>query len=175
MRGVVSCNARLVRLGAMALLGAATACSGEGAGDQRAADTAQASAVTSPAATDSLGEASMQPGMTATLPQGKTDALGTFRLAGNEPFWGVTIAADGITYSSPEYLDGIHFGSAAPERDGEKVRWVAITAAPNAHTLDVTIEEERCQDSMSDKSWTHQARVIFDGKRLEGCGERTSK
>lgn len=172
-----SCNAILARrIGAMAVLVATIACGGgERSGEQATNDSAAVSAVAPSTATDSLGTVGMQPGMTAALPQGAADALGAFRLAGNEPFWSVKIAADGLTYSSPQYLDGIHFKGAAPERDGEKLRWVAITAAPDAHTLDVTIEEERCQDSMADKTWTHVARVIFDGTRLEGCAERTSK
>jgi uncharacterized membrane protein len=138
-----------------------------------------APAVASPAAsaapTDSLAPMAMQPGMTSALPQSPANALGAFRLAGNEPFWAVRVTADGLTYSSTDYEKGIHFAGVAPERDGDKLRWVAITPSPDAHTLDVTVEEERCQDSMADKTWSHTAHVIFDGTRLEGCAERLSK
>ncbi len=151
------------------------ACGGERPGGQATADSASASAPTSTSPTDSLAPMSMQPGMTSALPTSRSDALGAFRLAGNEPFWSVRIAADGITYSAPGYEKGIHFTAAAPERAEEKLRWVAITAPPDAHTLDVTIEEEKCQDSMADKTWTHVAHVIFDGTKLEGCGERLNK
>ncbi len=164
-----------IELGLLLVAFALGACRGEKPGERVEGDSASASAPASTAATDSLVPMTMQPGMTSALPQSRSDASGSFRLAGNEPFWSVKIAADGITYSSPDYQKGIHFTAAAPEQVEEKLRWVAITAPPDAHTLDVTIEEEKCQDSMADKTWTHVAHVIFDGTKLEGCGERLSK
>jgi uncharacterized membrane protein len=122
--------------------------------------------------TDSLGEFPALPGETAALPQGAADASGEFRLAGNEPFWAIRVTAAGLTYTTPDYQQGINFPAVAPERSGTTLRWVAITAPPEAHTLDVTLEERPCQDTMADKTWTHTARVIFDGTRLTGCGER---
>jgi uncharacterized membrane protein len=122
--------------------------------------------------TDSLGALPALPGETSALPQGAADASGEFRLAGNEPFWAIRVTAAGLTYTTPDYQQGINFPAVAPERSGTTLRWVAITAPPEAHTLDVTLEERPCQDTMADKTWTHTARVIFDGTRLTGCGER---
>lgn len=165
-----------IELGLLLAACALGACGGAGEGGGAAKDSASTGAATATAApTDSLAPMPMQPGMTSALPKTPPDAFGAFRLAGNEPFWSVRIAADGLTYSAPDYEKGIHFTAAAPERVEGKLRWVAITAPPDAHTLDVTIEEERCQDSMADKTWTHVAHVIFDGTKLEGCGERLSK
>ena len=121
---------------------------------------------------DSLALAPVGPGETSRLPQSPPDALGAFRLAGNEPFWGVRIDAAGLTYTTPDYPRGIRFPSSAPDKQGTTLRWVAITAPPDAHTLEVTLEARACQDTMADKSWTHTARVIFDGTALTGCGER---
>ncbi len=115
------------------------------------------------------------PGETSALPRSKPDAAGRFRLSGNEPFWGVRIDASGLTYSSPDYQQGIAFPSSAPQQAGSALRWVALTPPPEAHTLEVTLEEKRCQDTMADKSWTHTATVVFDGTTLTGCGERVTK
>lgn len=151
------------------------ACRGDTRDVGTAGDSASPAAVSTTTPTDSLQPMPMQPGMTSALPRSPANAFGAFRLAGNEPFWAVRITADGLTYSAPEYETGIHFASVAPEQDGDKLRWVAITSAPDAHTLDVTIEEKRCQDSMADKTWSHTAHVIFDGTKLDGCAERLSR
>lgn len=145
-----------------------------GAGEQRAGDSGDSS-VPAPAMVDSTTAAgSPTPGETATLPQSKANAAGSFRLAGNEPFWSVRIGASGLTYLTPDYQQGIAFPSTAPQATGTTLRWVAITPPPEAHTLEVTLEEKRCQDTMADKTWTHTATVSFDGTRLSGCGERVT-
>lgn len=144
-----------------------------GGGEQPAQDSVAAPAVVGPM--DSLAAIPHLSGETSLLPQGAPDALGEFRLAGHEPFWSVRVAATGLTYTTPDYQPGIAFPSVAPEVSGKTLRWVAITAAPESHTLDVTLEEMPCEDSMVEKMWTHSAKVIFDGTRLTGCGERIGR
>ncbi len=114
-------------------------------------------------------------GETNTLPKSSPSAAGEYRLAGNEPFWSVRITAKGLTYTTPDYQKGILFPATAPEASGTTLRWVALTPPPEAHTLEVTLEDAKCQDSMADKTWTHRATVTFDGTRLSGCGERLTK
>lgn len=147
----------------------ASACGGE----PRApvADTASAPIPVAAAATDSAPGAATA-GETSTLPQGTPDRAGEFKLSGNEPFWNVRISKAGLRFTTPDYKDGILFPSTPPDIAGATLRWVALTAAPNAHTLEVTLEEKRCQDSMADKVWTHTAAVVFDGATRMGCGER---
>jgi uncharacterized membrane protein len=152
---------------AVALLLAAACGGGD---DTPTPDSLALPAVTAP--TDSLAALPALPGETSTLPRGAANASGEFRLAGNEPFWAIRVNAAGLTYTTPDYQQGIAFPAVAPEVSGTTLRWVAITAPPEAHTLDVTLEERPCQDTMADKTWTHTARVIFDGTRLTGCGER---
>lgn len=143
-----------------------------GAGERGAGDSASA-IVPAPAIVDSATAAGTPTsGETSALPQSRPDAAGSFKLAGNEPFWSVRIGASGLTYTTPDYLDGIAFPSTAPEASGTTLRWVALTPPPEAHTLEVTLEETKCQDTMADKTWSHTATVIFDGTRLSGCGER---
>ncbi|MEP7381450.1 MAG: hypothetical protein ABI910_07165 [Gemmatimonadota bacterium] len=168
-------TAGAIRVALTLLLAVATGCGGDASRTGADGDSATASAVSTVVPGDSLMPIPKQPGMTSTLPRSPADALGAFRLAGNEPFWSVRIAAEGLTYTTPDYQPGIRFPGVAPEQHGTALRWVTITSPPEAHTIDVTLEEESCHDSMSDKTWTHTARVIFDGSTLEGCGERVSK
>lgn len=114
-------------------------------------------------------------GETSALPRSSPGEAGHFRLAGNEPFWSVRIGASGLTYTTPDYPKGIAFPSTAPEASGNRLRWVAITPPPEAHTLEVMLEERRCQDTMADKVWSHTATVTFDGTVLSGCGERVGR
>lgn len=145
-----------------------------GAGEHGAGDSGTSS-VPTPAIVDSATAAGTPTtGETSTLPQSSPASAGSFRLAGNEPFWSVRIGASGLTYLTPDYQQGIAFPSTAPQATGATLRWVAITPPPEAHTLEVTLEEKRCQDTMADKTWTHTATVTFDGTRLSGCGERVT-
>ncbi len=166
--GVVREARGLVRCVVVLTLTAGAACGGDRA---PVADTASAAPPVAAAATDSATGVPTA-GETSTLPQGTPDRAGEFRLSGNEPFWNVRVSKAGLRYTTPDYKDGILFPSTPPDMAGATLRWVALTAAPNAHTLEVTLEEKRCQDSMADKVWTHTATVVFDGATRMGCGER---
>jgi len=145
-----------------------------GGGERPSGDSAGSVAPAPAAAIDSTVGPSI-PGETGTLPTSSPSQAGEFRLTGNEPFWGVRISAKGLTYTTPDYKDGILFPSTAPQATGKTLRWIALTSAPNAHTLEVTLVEEKCQDTTADKSWTHRATVVFDGSQVTGCGERLGK
>lgn len=135
--------------------------------------SADSSAATAAPAAGAATQAAGAPvaGETSTLPQGKADAEGAFRLQGNEPFWGVIVRGDALIYTTPEYPNGLRFPATAPQREGSALRWVAVTPAPEAHTLEVSLEEKACQDSMADRQWTHTASIVFDGGKRTGCGE----
>lgn len=97
--------------------------------------------------------------------------VGEFRAVGNEPFWAVQVNASGITLKTPEQQGGIVFPVPLPRIEGKKFHWASSTPAPNAHTIDITIVEGECSDTMSDKKWTHTASVVIDGRLLTGCAE----
>lgn len=162
------------RAGALVLWLASVGLSACGGGERPSGDSAGSLAPAPAAASDSTVGPST-PGETETLPTSSPAQAGEFRLAGNEPFWGVRITARGLTYTTPDYKDGILFPSTAPQAAGATLRWIALTPAPNAHTLEVTLVEEKCQDTMADKTWTHRATVVFDGSQVTGCGERLGK
>ena len=107
------------------------------------------------------------------------DAVATFRRAswlafGNEPFWSVRLAPDGITLTRPE----------DPARPGEgtlSFPWVAPRAAPDgrafvtssgSRSLTVTLADEPCTDTMSGARTALTAVVELDAKRLAGCAKR---
>ena len=153
----------------IALLGV-IACAGDRV--PRRVDSSAAS-VSSPPPAESSTHAT-RPGRATTLPHASPAAFGEYRLAGNEPLWSVRVSATGLTYTTPDYAGGIEFRSAAPQVVGTTLRWVAITPAPDAHTIEVIVDASPCQDSMADKRWTHTATVVFDGTRHSGCAERTN-
>lgn len=149
------------------------ACGGEELPNADSAIAAEQAPAPAVAADSTMGAPTA--GETNTLPKSSPSAAGEYRLAGNEPFWSVRITAKGLTYTTPDYQKGILFPATAPEASGTTLRWVALTPPPEAHTLEVTLEDAKCQDSMADKTWTHRATVTFDGTRLSGCGERLTK
>ena len=100
-----------------------------------------------------------------------SDRVGEFRAAGNEPFWSLVINSQATTIKTPQDLTGLAFAPSLPMVSGVSYHWKAQTAQPNQHTIDVVIAEKSCQDTMSDKKWTHTATVIYDGKTLTGCAE----
>jgi uncharacterized membrane protein len=83
---------------------------------------------------------------------------------GNEPFWACARRA-GLTYTTPDYPRGIRFPSSAPDKQGTTLRWVAITA-PDAHTLEVTLEARPARHHGRQVMDAHRARGSTDGPRL---------
>jgi uncharacterized membrane protein len=152
----------------------ALAVSGACGGDANppASDSSDATATPAPNAAATTAPGAPVAGETSTLPQGPADAEGAFRLQGNEPFWGVVVRRDTLVYTTPDYPNGIRFPATAPQRDGHVLRWVAVTQAPEAHTLEVSLEEKACRDTMADMGWTHTATITFDGARRTGCGQK---
>lgn len=101
-------------------------------------------------------------------------AIGFWRLAGNEPFWGVSADTGGITFRTPENPEGIRFPIAVPVLYGDTLRFDSVTPDAPGHEIEVVLVRKRCADSMSDKEWEYEARVTVDRKTYEGCGEKGS-
>ncbi len=101
-----------------------------------------------------------------------SERQGEFRAAGNEPFWNLVVTPQAMTIKTPQDSLGVDFVPDLPMVSGSTFHWKAETAVPYRHTIDVTIQEHGCQDTMADKKWTHTAIVILDGNTLSGCAER---
>lgn len=88
-----------------------------------------------------------------------------YRLIGTEPFWGGTVTASEIVYTTPE------------NQQGERI---AVTAAYGPHSetysgwLDgqpfmLTLTAGPCSDGMSDNVHAYRAALLVRGEQRQGC------
>jgi len=94
-----------------------------------------------------------------------------FRAFGNEPFWNVTVSADGIVYGRMGE-DDITFPYQAPRyrADNSATRvFGPVRDGTAQHDIEVWISDEDCPDTMADVIHPMRARVILDGEELLGC------
>jgi uncharacterized membrane protein len=87
-------------------------------------------------------------------------------LAGTEPFWGMTIANDVATYTTPENTDGSVF---------EVSRFAGNNGLGFSGRLDgadvvIAVTPGECSDGMSDRTFPYTATVVLGEQRLAGCG-----
>jgi uncharacterized membrane protein len=94
---------------------------------------------------------------------------GEFVASGNEPFWAVEIRENGIVYRSPELPTGRIYPYAFTRTASDAVIYATKTEGPVVSTLEVSLEPERCVDSMSGELRSFKARVALDGRSLSGC------
>lgn len=110
-----------------------------------------------------------EPGTIATEQAAAYDGIApdeAITLTGTEPFWGITIANNVATYTTPENPSGSVFEVArfagnnglgfSGKLDGADV---AITVTPGA-----------CSDQMSDRTYPFTATVKLGKANLAGCG-----
>jgi len=96
------------------------------------------------------------PPLTPNLPGG------TYRAVGTEPFWGLTIDQQQMTFTQP---DAQPVAQPTP-------RVIVGVAGEIYQTprLNVNIVHARCSDGMSDRTYPDKVQVTVDGRRFEGCG-----
>jgi uncharacterized membrane protein len=87
-------------------------------------------------------------------------------LAGTKPFWGMTIANDVATYTTPENTDGSVF---------EVSRFAGNNGLGFSGRLDgadvvIAVTPGECSDGMSDRTFPYTATVVLGEQRLAGCG-----
>ena len=95
---------------------------------------------------------------------------GEYVANGNEPFWAVEIREGGITFRTPEWPHGRTYPYAFTRTETGSVVYATKIDAPTVSTLEVSLEPERCIDSMSGELRSFKAHVVLDGRKLEGCG-----
>lgn len=96
--------------------------------------------------------------------------LPTFQLIGTEPFWGLRIDSAGMTFTTPVETAGERFSRSMPVMVGDTLRWNSLDSAGRA--IEALVITGTCSDGMSDKQWSHRARVTIGRDRYEGCAER---
>lgn len=97
-------------------------------------------------------------------------ALPAFQLIGTEPFWGLRIDSTGMTFTTPVDTAGERFSRSMPVMVGDTLRWNSLDNA--GREIEALVITGTCSDGMSDKQWTHRARVTIGRDRYEGCAER---
>jgi len=91
-----------------------------------------------------------------------------YRLAarGNEPFWTLEVSERVMRWKQPDLPAPIELDTPEAENlDGaERYR-----AAADGHELELLVEMQPCQDSMSGEMFAFAAKAVLDGREFTGC------
>jgi heat shock protein HslJ/uncharacterized lipoprotein YbaY len=90
-----------------------------------------------------------------------------FRATGNEPGWRLEITDTKMTFIGNYGQTRIEAPAPAAQTTAEFRQYEART---DGHDLIVRIFDRRCSDTMSGMPHPNEVVVVFDGKRLNGCG-----
>lgn len=90
------------------------------------------------------------------------------RAVGTEPFWGLDITVDALTYSGVDRTE-----QTAPNPGPQVQGTTAVYAAETAKgtTLTVTLIATECSDGMSDRMYPLTARIEIGDETLNGCAQ----
>ena len=89
-----------------------------------------------------------------------------FVASGNEPSWHLEVRDEGITFSSLHEAGPLNFPPAEPSRQGNGLR---ILSRGKDYEISVSLERQRCVDSMSGARFAFAANVELRGNRYTGC------
>lgn len=92
-----------------------------------------------------------------------------FHAFGEEPFWALTIRADGMSFQEPDRQEPLRFPAAMAERSGGVVRYESVSLTPDSTSVIVELRHEMCSDSMSGEVTNHVAVVRLGSRELHGC------
>jgi uncharacterized membrane protein len=93
------------------------------------------------------------------------------RALGNEPFWSVSIARDGIVYRDPDHADGVTFPYARPHSTDSALVFESSRTDTIVRAIRVSFRVAECSDGMSDLAYRYAAQVTLDHQQLRGCGQ----
>lgn len=85
---------------------------------------------------------------------------------GNEPFWSVEIGGDQVLLRQPEEPTPSRF-SVQESQDAEGS--VTYRGASGDKTLEITVANNPCSDSMSGEYFAYSAELNLGGRSLRGC------
>ena len=97
---------------------------------------------------------------------GGVDLNQPLRALGTEPFWGVDITPESLTYSAVDH-PGLTTRNPGPTVQGTTA--VYASSAADGSTLVVTLIATECSDGMSDRVYPLTARVEMGSQTLAGC------
>ena len=97
---------------------------------------------------------------------------GTFVIVGTKPFWGMSIAKTGITYSTPDKKQIFPYVAPLPA-EGRTLDLLQVYRLPGGlNNLIVIQKVNSCSDGMSDRQYPYSATLIFGRTVREGCASR---
>ncbi|MDF8331952.1 COG3650 family protein [Novosphingobium cyanobacteriorum] len=86
---------------------------------------------------------------------------------GTEPFWGAIVDGAVLTYSTPEFPNGIRITVSRAEKPGSAV----FTGALDGKPLTLTVAPGTCSDGMSDKVYSFTALREIGPDSARGCAD----
>lgn len=95
-----------------------------------------------------------------------------FSCNGTEPFWGIKVQGETLTYSTPENQDGREMKIRSIRDAAGVPEWTATvvkTGCALKRRSTLTLLRGKCSDGMSDKVYSHHAIYDVDGGVLYGC------
>lgn len=97
-----------------------------------------------------------------------------FKAIGTEPFWNIEISEDSIKFTTPEEKDDFSLSYEKPQKAMD-ANVVLYRAKSDKIDLEITIQQGKCSDGMSDKAHNYTVKVSLkrDGQKeqlLNGCG-----
>jgi heat shock protein HslJ len=90
-----------------------------------------------------------------------------FRAMGNEPGWRLNIEGDRMTLITQDGAKRVVTPAPAAQRTDAFTRYAARTEGSD---ITVTVFNRRCKDTMSGMPHPHVVEVLYDGRKLTGCG-----
>jgi uncharacterized membrane protein len=86
---------------------------------------------------------------------------------GNEPSWRLDISADAVAFEAPGL--GLAFKAPVTSRDTADGR-PRVTAQAGGETLELTVTERLCADTMTGMPFPIGVEVSYGGRTFKGCG-----
>jgi uncharacterized membrane protein len=95
----------------------------------------------------------------------------TIHLTGTEPFWGGTVAAGTLTYTTPDNIDGERI---AVERFAGRAG-LSFSGQRNGAPLTLMVTQGSCSDAMSDRTYPFTATIKLGEEVRSGCAWTDTK
>jgi uncharacterized membrane protein len=89
----------------------------------------------------------------------------TLRALGNEPFWNLDVSEASVRVGRLGFED-LEFAVTGPVVDAGIRTWAG---EGGGHRFELLVTEERCADTLADRTYPVSARLTLDGQELSGC------
>ena len=95
-----------------------------------------------------------------------------WRAFGDQPYWAVTVARDGILFDRVG-ADPLHYPAHAGNAAGDQLSWSLPAPGGDARNqLTLVITRAPCRDPVAAKDYDYRAEATFRGQSFKGCAIR---